>query len=158
MRHLVYLMLFTLTLSCSDSSNSKTSHPLSEENVSDAELRKRVISFEKKEKDKKNDITSITLDKIEHDFGKILTNSTHNCEFKITNSGKKVLVIHQVNASCGCTTPEKPEKPILPGESDVIKVSFKPSVLQKNKTTKTITFIANTKEKIHELKIHGYIY
>ena len=34
------------------------------------------------------------------------------------------LVVTDANASCGCTVPEKPEKPILPGEMGFIKIVF----------------------------------
>jgi len=46
----------------------------------------------------------------------------YNYRFK--NTGTKPLVIVEATASCGCTVPQKPEKPILPGETGFIKVVF----------------------------------
>ncbi|HYC40375.1 MAG TPA: DUF1573 domain-containing protein [Chitinophagaceae bacterium] len=59
-----------------------------------------------------------------HDFGKIRqgTPVTYNFEFK--NTSNKPVVVESANASCGCTVPEKPEKPIEPGGVGVIKVQY----------------------------------
>lgn len=72
----------------------------------------------------------MSFDKMEHDFGTVVEESVSNYSFKVTNTGSQPLIIDDVSASCGCTTPKKPEKPITPGQSDEIQVSFKPNVGQ----------------------------
>lgn len=59
-----------------------------------------------------------------HNFGKIAHNKPVTYSFEITNIGDKPLVVENVSATCGCTVPEKPEKPIMPGTSGKIKVHY----------------------------------
>ncbi len=37
---------------------------------------------------------------------------------------KEPLIITSARASCGCTVPQKPEKPVLPGEVGEINVTY----------------------------------
>src|SRR5689334_9773610 len=71
---------------------------------------------------KADDVAKFNTEK--HDFGKIKQGVpvTYNFEFK--NISDKPLVVENASASCGCTVPEKPEKPIGPGETGKIKVQF----------------------------------
>ena len=59
-----------------------------------------------------------------HSFGKIKHNVPVTYSFEFKNVGDKPLVVENASASCGCTVPEKPEKPIMPGETGKIKVVF----------------------------------
>ena len=45
-------------------------------------------------------------------------------EFVFKNTGNAPLIISNVKSTCGCTIPKKPEKPILPGESEKIQVKY----------------------------------
>jgi hypothetical protein len=63
--------------------------------------------------------------------------------FKFTNTGKNPLIIKNVSASCGCTVPEKPEEPILPGKEGYIKGIFNSSGFP-GTNHKTIYVDANT--------------
>src|SRR4051812_16708128 len=66
----------------------------------------------------------IEMKELSFDFGKIPQGRpvTHN--FELINKGKTPLVLDNVQASCGCTTPEWSETPIVSGNSSVIKVGF----------------------------------
>jgi hypothetical protein len=57
-------------------------------------------------------------------FGKIQQGRpvTHN--FEIVNTGKEPLMLENVQASCGCTTPEWTRDAIQPGATSVIKVGY----------------------------------
>jgi hypothetical protein len=44
--------------------------------------------------------------------------------FGFTNTGKDPLIISDVQAACGCTVPEKPAEPIMPGKKGYIKAVF----------------------------------
>ena len=103
--------------------------------------------------------TSLKMDKMVHSFGKIKLESENDCVFTVTNTGKFPLAISDVQASCGCTTPEKPEKPIAPGKSDKIKVHFKPNSksIDGKPVEKTITVTANTEPKITVIRINGIV-
>lgn len=63
-------------------------------------------------------------------------------EFKYTNKGKSPLSIHKVFASCGCTVAKFDSKPIAPGKSGTIKVSFD-SKGKEGSQNKTVTVISN---------------
>ena len=58
----------------------------------------------------------IEFDKTTHDFGTFSeVDPIVTCKFVFMNSGDAPLVIHQAVASCGCTVPNYPKEPILPG-------------------------------------------
>lgn len=101
--------------------------------------------------------TSLKFDKLRHDFGDVKPDSDNTTLFKVSNTGNRPLIISDVSASCGCTTPKKPEGPIAPGESDVIEVTFHPKPGQINEIIKTVTVTANTLEKIHTLEIRAFV-
>lgn len=109
-----------------------------------------LAEIEKELAEEATNFTSLKVNKIAHDFGSILLGSENTCEFVVTNTGKKPLLISNVQASCGCTTPEKPEGPIQPGKSDVIKVGFKPNSksIDKKPVSKTVTITANTEPRL----------
>lgn len=70
----------------------------------------------------------MTFNEKTHDFGTIKEANgpvTHTFEF--TNTGGEPLVIINVNASCGCTRPEYPKDPIMPGKKGKVKVTFNPA-------------------------------
>lgn len=66
----------------------------------------------------------LTLDNANYDWGTALQGEVVEHAFKITNSGGAPLVIDRVKPSCGCTAVSKPDKPILPGESDVVTLQI----------------------------------
>lgn len=112
---------------------------------------------EEKEKLRLESLTTLKFDRTEHDFGTVKQDVDNVTTFKITNTGDKPLIIENVEASCGCTTPKKPEKPILPGKSDVIEVSFKAKPGQTGDQHKTVTVTANTAENIYKLDVKAFV-
>jgi len=87
--------------------------------------------------------TTLSVDRMEHDFGTIPDTAPVETKFVVTNTGDKPLLISGATGSCGCTVPEYPKEPIAPGESRDIKVSFNPSGKQ-GAQNKTVTLTANT--------------
>lgn len=59
-----------------------------------------------------------------HDYGNIAKGSDGNCEFEFTNKGNEPLILSNVRASCGCTTPNWSKEPIMPGQKGTIKVHY----------------------------------
>jgi hypothetical protein len=57
-------------------------------------------------------------------FGKIKQNAPVTTYFVVTNTSAKPIVIENVSASCGCTTPEWEKPPVAPGASTRIKVGY----------------------------------
>lgn len=67
---------------------------------------------------------TLSLDKEKHDYGQIQKGANGTCEFKVSNTGDKPLIISNCKGSCGCTVPECPKTPIAPGETKVILVKY----------------------------------
>lgn len=60
-----------------------------------------------------------------HEFGKIPQGTPVHTEFTVTNNTKKAFKLDNVQASCGCTTPEwTKDEMIQPGKSTIIKVGY----------------------------------
>jgi hypothetical protein len=60
----------------------------------------------------------------EYNFGKIPQGKPVFHFFELTNNGTEPIVISNVIATCGCTTPEWTKEPIAPGASTKIKVGY----------------------------------
>jgi Protein of unknown function (DUF1573) len=71
---------------------------------------------------KADDVIKMNTEK--HDFGKIKVGTPVTYTFEIKNISDKPIVVESTRASCGCTTPEKPEQPIMPGETGKVKVQY----------------------------------
>ncbi len=67
---------------------------------------------------------AISIDKDVHDYGTIKQGANGTCEFEITNTGSEPLIISRAKGSCGCTVPEWPKEPIMPGTSAVMTVRY----------------------------------
>jgi hypothetical protein len=102
----------------------------------------------------KLDTTTVQLIDSVYNFGTITEGEKVTYNFRFKNSGKKPLVISNVSASCGCTVPEKPEQPILPGETGFIKVVFN-SQGKQGHNEKNITVMANTKPSFPYMLLKG---
>lgn len=84
------------------------------------------------------------------DFGAITEGDTVQHVFKFTNTGEFPLIINNVTASCGCTTPEWPREPLAPGAASSILVRFN----SRNKSgvqNKTVSIYANTDPSVTDL-------
>jgi hypothetical protein len=92
-----------------------------------------------------------------HDFGTIKeANGPVSCTFEFTNTGNKPLLIIDATASCGCTRPEFPTKPIKPGKSGKIKVTYSP-VGRPGAFKKSVKIKTNGKERTTTLHIEGTV-
>lgn len=81
-----------------------------------------LFSFAAMAQVKADELIKVNTEK--HDFGKLKHNVPATYYFEITNISNKPVVVENTWGSCGCTTPEKPEKPILPGETVKLKVLY----------------------------------
>ncbi|HEX5026907.1 MAG TPA: DUF1573 domain-containing protein [Agriterribacter sp.] len=66
----------------------------------------------------------ISFKEKKHDFGKIKQGSPVTYDFAFENISDKPVVIENTWASCGCTTPTKPEQPVSKGKASIIKAGF----------------------------------
>jgi len=149
------VILGGMTGACSDNTQKTDENNLVMEVADDPETikanEKALKELKEQQKLEAASTTSMKLDKEVHDFGKIAVGTENHCTFTVTNTGDKPLVLSDVKASCGCTTPSKPDGPIAPGKSDKIEVGFKPN--GPGASEKTITITANTDPRITVVKV-----
>lgn len=85
---------------------------------------------------------SLGLKELSYDFGKIPQGKPVTHIFAVENIGKDSLKIANVQASCGCTTPEwERDKVQAPGEKTKITVGY--NAAAEGPFTKTITITYN---------------
>lgn len=137
------LVLSLIVLACNDNVANK----IKKENLEIA-----------KERDTKIRLggAKMKFEDIEHDFGTINEGDIVETVFKFTNSGVSELIIISAKASCGCTVPQWPKEPIMPGESGEIKVEFN-SKRKPNLQQKQITLVTNTPNGKEIIKIKAMV-
>ena len=66
----------------------------------------------------------LTFDKLVHAFGELGSGEEVACRFGFTNTGTAPLLIREVKAGCGCTNVKYPQKPVKPGDSGSVEITF----------------------------------
>ncbi len=66
----------------------------------------------------------ITFEETTVDYGTIEEKADGTREFVFRNTGNEPLIIERAQGSCGCTVPEWPRDPIMPGQESKIKVTY----------------------------------
>jgi hypothetical protein len=89
------------------------------------------------------------------DYGKIDKGAKGERIFTFTNIGDQPIIIKNIQSSCGCTVPKKPEKPIMPGEKGEIKVSYDTNRV--GGFSKSITIFSNATEATKVIRIKGIV-
>lgn len=102
------------------------------------------------------DTTTVQIIDSLYNFGTATEGEKVTYNFRFKNTGKKPLIITNTTASCGCTVPEKPEKPIFPGETAFIKVVFN-SKGKVGHNEKTITVTSNANPAFPPLLLKGEV-
>jgi hypothetical protein len=100
--------------------------------------------------------TSMEIDTV-FDAGSVVKGEVINAKFKVKNTGKYPLVFGEVRGSCSCTVAEKPEEPILPGESGEIIAQVKTDEVHTKLVNKSVTIMANTEPHLTVVMIKGKI-
>jgi len=103
----------------------------------------------------KVEMAAFTWESTTHDFAKIKQGTPVTHEFKFTNSGKTPLVITNVQASCGCTTPDWTREPVMPGGKGFIKATYSAAAV--GAFNKTVTVTANIDGGFMQLTIKGEV-
>lgn len=98
---------------------------------------------------------NIAFDKTTHNFGKIKeTDGAVKYNFEFTNTGSQPLIITDVSASCGCTTPEWSREPIPAGGRGFVSALYDPKNRPGN-FNKTVTVKSNSENSPIMLHITG---
>lgn len=99
----------------------------------------------------------LLCEKSTYNFGKIMeADGTVKHTFIIKNVGKLPLVLDYCTASCGCTDPTWTKKPIAPGKTGVVNVTFDPKDSE-GVFLKTIWIYSNATKKATTLLIKGEV-
>jgi hypothetical protein len=97
----------------------------------------------------------IVFETLVHDFSVINVGGDGNCVFKFKNEGTVPLVLSNVQASCGCTTPSWTKDPVKPSETGEIKVHYDTNRL--GAFSKSITVTSNAENSPVILRISGEV-
>jgi hypothetical protein len=97
----------------------------------------------------------LVLKETEHDFSQIPQGKPAYYSFEITNTGKTELKLDNVQATCGCTTPEWSRDAIAPGKTAIIKVGYNAAAEGYFEKNITITYNNN---QTKQLKIKGTVW
>ena len=114
-----------------------------------------LVSFSVKSQNPVTPQDSIIFSNITHDYGTIVQGSDGSTIFNFSNKGKAPIVLNNVQASCGCTTPEWTRTPIAPGEKGMIKVTYNTNNL--GAFNKSITVVSNAVNSTVVLMIKGNV-
>ena len=136
MKNLLFILIATGLFAC-QSADKKTAKSLTQQEKDNAT------------KDSASFTTVQWLDSTFKDLGKVKEGQVVEVSYRFKNTGDKNLVIANVTASCGCTVPEKPEKPYAPGEEGVINAKFDSKGRPKGEARKEVYVTANTRPEFY---------
>lgn len=91
--------------------------------------------------------SKVKFNTLEHDFGSLPQGKPVTYEFEFTNNSDQPIILDDVKASCGCTTPTWTREPVMPGKKGSVKAqynmaregAFRKSITVKTKDGETIT-------------------
>ncbi|MDX9811241.1 MAG: DUF1573 domain-containing protein [Bacteroidales bacterium] len=97
------------------------------------------------------------LSKTDHDFGTFREeDGRQKFDFVVMNTGNQPLVIKNIVASCGCTTPEWTKSPIAPNGTGKITAIYDPAN-RPGAFNKTLSVYTNSKPELSVLVIKGEV-
>ena len=100
----------------------------------------------------KGNLPDIKFEEEVHDFGRITQGEKVSFAFKFKNTGNSNLIITSAAGSCGCTVPEWPKEPILPGKEGKVNVIFS-SEGKSGLQEKSINIVTNCEPSTRVVKI-----
>lgn len=99
----------------------------------------------------------IEFEKTTHEFGEIDENGGNAVyDFVFKNTGTTPLILTNVRASCGCTTPTWTREPVAPNQTGSVKVSYNPKN-RPGRFSKSITINSNAENMVVVLNIKGNV-
>ena len=99
----------------------------------------------------------ITFETTTHEFGDVKeTGGPITHDFKFKNTGDQPIIISNVQASCGCTTPDWTKTPVASGQSGSIKAQYNP-LGRPGAFNKSMTVTSNSVEATTVVFIKGTV-
>lgn len=99
-------------------------------------------------------MTEVRADMTEIDFGSFPWSERQERTFTLTNTGRNVLVIHDVVTSCGCTKVEYSKEGIRPGKQAKLTVAYEAEKAEH--FSKTVTVYCNAVNSPLRVKVTGH--
>lgn len=96
------------------------------------------------------------FEKESHDFGAVEEGKLAIYEFVFKNTGNQPIIISNVKASCGCTTPFWTREPVPPGGTGKVKAQYN-SKGRPGTFAKSITITSNSQTPTKVLRINGVV-
>lgn len=114
----------------------------------------------KKEAEPIGPTTTVVFAEPTYDFGKVMDGDIVEHDYIFTNTGTEPLILKNVKASCGCTTPSWPRNAIAPGDQGKIHARF--DTKKRGRTggapqSKSITVTGNIEGGKTVLKLKGMV-
>ncbi len=97
----------------------------------------------------------IKFREMEHDFSKIPQGKPVFYFFEFENTSKETIKLDNVQANCGCTTPEWSHEPVAPGATGKIRVGYNAAAEGNFEKYITVTYNGNETKQI---KIKGTVW
>lgn len=98
----------------------------------------------------------IEFEKEVHDYGQVKYGGNGTSTFEFTNTGNAPLIISRAQGSCGCTVPEWPKEPIVPGGKGKITVKY--DTKRSGPISKSVTISSNAvNDPAKTIKIKGNV-
>lgn len=125
-----------------------------DKNPNDGEINAKDVNNPKSASSKSDmrDLPEFNFPVKEYNFGTVIQGEKVAYTFTFTNSGGSELIINNVKASCGCTTPKWTKQPIPPGDEGEIEIVFD-SHGRNGEQKKSVKVFANTQPKTTQLRI-----
>jgi hypothetical protein len=89
------------------------------------------------------------------DVGEIPQNKPKSIDFEFKNTGNTVVLITNIQGSCGCTATNYSKEPIRPGETAKVTATY--NAASKGAFSKTVTVTTNTVDSPKVLTIKGVV-
>lgn len=96
------------------------------------------------------------LESLVVEYGEIDQHSEPLRVLKFTNTGTEPLIIKSARGSCGCTVPDWPKEPIMPGEENQLEIRYATNRL--GKFSKTVTLTTNVEGEPIVIKVQGHVH
>ncbi len=98
----------------------------------------------------------MVFDTLVHDFGTIIEGESVVCYFDYGNEGGEDLLITDVEATCGCTTPNWSREPLEPGRGETLEIIFDASG-RSGEQRKLVTVRSNASNQVVQLTIRAKV-
>lgn len=92
-----------------------------------------------------------------YNFGTITEGDTIIRSFRFVNTGKNPLIIQMARASCGCTVVDRPDKPIMPGDTSELKATFNSKGKAGEEVEKMVFVHSNADPEFLPFKLKGKV-